>query len=49
MSLAWGLGALLGPATAGLAMEATPQGLPLFAAAACFGFAVLAWRLRKGA
>lgn len=49
MSLAWGVGALLGPATAGLAMEATPQGLPLFAAAACLGFAVLAWRLRKGA
>lgn len=44
MSVAWGLGALGGPPTAGLAMEATKHGLPWFAAAACAVFAIYAWR-----
>ncbi|MFE0753435.1 MFS transporter [Inquilinus sp. NPDC058860] len=39
MSLAWGLGALLGPALAGLAMEAVPHGLPIFVALICLAFA----------
>jgi len=35
MGLTWGVGALLGPALAGLAMNFFTHGLPLFAAAAC--------------
>lgn len=48
MSVAWGLGALLGPLAAGLALELSPQGLPYFAAISCalFALALLAgmWR-----
>lgn len=39
MSLAWGLGALLGPTLAGLSMDAVPHGLPIFVSLICFAFA----------
>jgi MFS family permease len=48
LSLAWGLGALVGPALTGAAMELTRHGLPLFAALACAAFAVYAARNREG-
>ena len=38
MGLTFGLGALIGPALAGIAMDATLHGLPLFVAALCFLF-----------
>ncbi|UXS43001.1 MFS transporter (plasmid) [Agrobacterium tumefaciens] len=44
LSMAWGIGALVGPLVGGLAMEGTPHGLPFFAAVACGGFALFAWR-----
>lgn len=44
LSMAWGLGALAGPAITGGAMEVTRHGLPLFAAAACGAFALFAWK-----
>jgi len=47
MSVAWGLGALLGPSLTGLAMEVSRHGLPLFAALACAMFAVFAWSKHK--
>lgn len=47
MSIAWGLGALVGPAITGAALELTRHGLPLFAAAACASFAAFAWRSRS--
>ena len=40
MGLMWGLGALLGPLLAGLAMDATLHGLAFFAAATCGAFAL---------
>ena len=40
MGLTWGVGALLGPALAGIAMIFFTHGLPLFAAAACLLFAL---------
>jgi MFS family permease len=40
MGLTWGIGALIGPALAGIAMSAFTHGLPLFAAAACILFAL---------
>lgn len=40
LSIAWGVGALLGPLTGGIAMEGSPHGLPAFAAIACGGFAL---------
>ncbi len=49
MSLAWGVGALVGPGAAGLAMDVSSEGLPLFAAVACGGFAIFVWRLRASA
>ncbi len=42
MSIAWGLGAFIGPGTAGFAMDITPHGLPIFAAIACALFTMLA-------
>ena len=48
MSLAWGLGALLGPSLAGVSMEVTRHGLPWFAALACTSFALFAWGKRRG-
>ncbi|PZQ51528.1 MAG: MFS transporter [Rhodovulum sulfidophilum] len=40
MSVAWGLGALLGPLLGGVATEATRHGLPLLTAALCLVFAL---------
>jgi MFS family permease len=40
MGLTWGVGTLLGPALAGIAMTFFTHGLPLFAAAACLLFAL---------
>lgn len=42
MGLAWGLGALVGPTGAGLAIAALPHGLAVFSAAACIAFALFA-------
>lgn len=42
LSIAWGIGALLGPLIAGIAMENSPHGLPVFAAITCGGFALFA-------
>ncbi|UFS67178.1 MFS transporter [Paracoccus denitrificans] len=39
MSVAWGIGALVGPMAGGLATHLTRHGLPWFAAAACLTFA----------
>ena len=47
MSVAWGLGALLGPSLAGGAMEWVPHGLPIFAGLVCALFALHAWRSRS--
>lgn len=49
MGLVWGLGALLGPALAGLAMDVSPHGLPIFAALACLAFTVYAAASRSDA
>jgi len=46
MSLAFGVGALLGPAIAGVAMTSFRHGLPLFAAVACAVFTAYAWGSR---
>jgi len=35
LSIAWGLGALVGPLIGGMAMEIAPHGLPIFATLAC--------------
>jgi hypothetical protein len=42
LSIAWGIGALLGPLIGGIAMESSPHGLPIFAAITCGGFALFA-------
>lgn len=42
MGLVWGVGALLGPVLAGVAMEATRHGLAYYIAALCGGFALFA-------
>jgi MFS family permease len=49
MSVAFGIGALLGPLLAGAAMSALRDGLPLFAALACAAFGVFAWRSKASA
>ncbi|HEX6210557.1 MAG TPA: MFS transporter, partial [Methylomirabilota bacterium] len=49
MGLTWGVGALLGPALAGLSMDVLPHGLPVFAALACLAFAVYAATSRSAA
>ena len=49
MGLVWGLGALLGPALAGLAMDVSAHGLPIFAALACLAFTVFAATSRSAA
>ncbi len=49
MSIAWGLGAFVGPGAAGAAMDLTQHGLPYFAAATCALFTVLAVFRRRGA
>lgn len=40
MSIAWGVGAFVGPSAAGAAMDFTLHGLPIFAALACAAFTV---------
>ncbi len=47
MGLMWGVGALVGPVLAGLAMDLVPHGLAFFAAAACFAFAASSMASRK--
>jgi MFS family permease len=47
MRLTWGVGALLGPALAGIAMNLFTHGLPLFAAAACLVFALFLAATRR--
>jgi hypothetical protein len=42
LSIACGVGALLGPLIGGMAMESSPHGLPVFATIACGGFALFA-------
>jgi MFS family permease len=42
MGLFWGVGALIGPALAGVAMQATGHGLPIFVALICGLFALAA-------
>lgn len=49
MGLMWGVGALVGPVLAGLAMDLVPHGLAFFAAAVCFVFAVSTVAGRKTA
>jgi hypothetical protein len=49
MGLVWGVGALLGPALAGIAMDISTHGLPIFAALACLAFAVFAATSRSAA
>ncbi|RJF79156.1 MFS transporter [Azospirillum cavernae] len=49
MGLMWGVGALVGPVLAGLAMDLVPHGLAFFAAAACFAFAASSVASRKAA
>jgi MFS family permease len=49
MGLVWGVGALLGPALAGLSMDLSPHGLPMFAALACLAFTVYATASRSAA
>jgi MFS family permease len=49
MGLVWGLGALLGPALAGLAMDLFAHGLPIFAALACLAFTIFAATSRSPA
>jgi len=48
MGMTWGLGALLGPALAGIAMFFFTHGLPLFAAAACLLFALFMATSKRG-
>jgi MFS family permease len=47
MGLAWGVGALLGPALAGFSMGIATHGLPIFAALACAGFCVFVVMQRR--
>ncbi|WP_342315357.1 MFS transporter [Lysobacter sp. FW306-1B-D06B] len=49
MSVAFGIGALLGPLLAGAAMHLSRDGLAWFAAAACAAFGLFAWRSRAPA
>ena len=49
MGFVWGVGALLGPALAGLAMDLSAHGLPIFAALACLAFTIFAATSRSAA
>ncbi|ATJ92704.1 MFS transporter [Acetobacter tropicalis] len=49
MSIAWGVGAFIGPGATGVAMDITKHGLPYFAAFACALFVVLPILRTKGA
>lgn len=48
MSVAWGVGAFVGPGAAGVAMDLTSHGLPYFAAIVCAAFSVLAIVRKRG-
>lgn len=48
MSIAWGLGAFIGPGTTGVVMDITQHGLPYFAAFACAAFVSLALLRKEG-
>jgi MFS family permease len=47
MGLLWGGGALFGPSLAGVALDVTTHGLPLFVAVACGGFVLFLLLLRR--
>jgi predicted MFS family arabinose efflux permease len=47
MSVAWGLGAMIGPMLTGLAMEWSTHGLPWFAGSSCALFTLFALRRRE--
>ena len=48
MGFAWGAGALIGPASAGVAMKSSAlYGLPVFVAVSCALFALYMWRSRR--
>jgi MFS family permease len=49
MGLVWGVGALLGPALAGISMDLLPHGLPIFAALATLAFTIYAATSRSAA
>lgn len=49
MSVAWGVGAFVGPGAAGAAMDFSRHGLPYFAAAACALFTLFAMAQRREA
>lgn len=49
LSIAWGLGALVGPMIGGLAMEFSPHGLPGVAAISCAVFTIFAALRKNGA
>jgi MFS family permease len=49
MGLVWGVGALLGPALAGISMDLLPHGLPIFAALATLAFTAYAATSRSAA
>ena len=49
MGLVWGVGALLGPALAGISMDLLPHGLPIFAALATLAFTIYAAASRSTA
>ena len=49
MGLVWGVGALLGPALAGISMDFLPHGLPIFTASATLAFTVYAATSRSAA
>ena len=49
MGMIWGVGALVGPALAGLSMDLLPHGLPIFAALACLAFTAYAATSRSAA
>jgi MFS family permease len=47
LSVAWGIGALLGPPLGGAAMEVTTHGLPIFAAVGCIALTLFLARSRS--
>ncbi|MDN7352069.1 MFS transporter [Acetobacter senegalensis] len=48
MSIAWGIGAFVGPGTTGMAMNLNTHGLPYFAAFACALFVILPLLRKRG-
>lgn len=47
MSVAWGLGALVGPPLGGVAMQLLPHGLPVYAALSCLAFTLFVWKSKS--